>query len=131
MRRPGEVTTAMLSVPIRRLDNLLKEEQNVLSIIVVLILCGVLQLVFGFTIPYLIIGLLGLMIVICSAALMNDIWRGRSRWLLLGVFQPLPMCLVVYFVYVNLSEALDKDDAYLATEDDLERSIQKNLEDRE
>ena len=92
--------------------------------------CGAAQLVFAFTIPYVTIGLLGSLEIGGAFLLLRAVWARSTNLLILGVFQFVPAFCIVYFDYVNLAEALDKDAIELATEDDLERTVQKNVEDR-
>ena len=107
------------------------EEARVLLLLGILGCCGTLQLTFAVTIPNVPIGVLGLVVVTCSYLLAREVWLfRRTKHLLYGVFQPLPLVFVSYTDYVKLAEALDEDEVTLATEDDLERSVQKNLEDR-
>ena len=105
-------------------------ERRVLAVLAACGLCGMFQLIFAFTIPYLTIGLLGLFVLGGSTALARDVWYERRRFIWIGIFQPIPSFLIVYTSYVNLAEALDADDTSLATEDDLERSVQENMADR-
>ena len=93
--------------------------------------CGALQLFFAFSIPYFTIGLLGLLVLCGSIGLAREIYMARTKYLLwVGFFQAVPMITLVYVDYVHLSEALDADSFHVATEDDLEQSIQQNVTDR-
>ena len=106
------------------------EEATVLKICGVLALCGTLQVVFAFTIPYITIGLLGLVVISGSYALAREIFLfRRTKYLYYGVFQPLPLILLVYADFVRLAEALDKDSVSLASTDDFERAVQKHMDD--
>ena len=105
-------------------------EQRLCAALLVLAACGLLQLIFAFTIPYFTIGLLGMFVLGSAMALAREMWLQRARHLIYAVMQPPITCIVVYIDYVNLAEALDKDATQLATEDDLERTVQKNLADR-
>ena len=107
------------------------EEARVLLLLGILGCCGSLQLTFAVTIPNLPIGVLGLVVVSCSYLLAREVWMfRRTKHLLYGVFQPLPLVFFSYTDYVKLAEALDADEVTLATEDDLERSVQNHMGDR-
>ena len=104
-------------------------ECRVYTTLILLGICGAVQLVFAFSIPYLTIGLLGLAVMGGSIALARDLLFQRRRYLLLGIMQPPLTFVIVYTDYVKLAKALDQD-GFVATEDDLERMVQNNLVDR-
>jgi len=107
------------------------EERRVLVRLLLLSMCGVQQLVFAVTIPFFGMALLGGFILTGACWMAREIaWLRRTDWLLVGIFQPLPVTICTYVNYVNLAEALDKDAYQLATEDDLEQSVEKSLADR-
>ena len=107
-----------------------EKEKFVITLLGSIAACGAAQLVFAFTIPYVTIGLLGSLEIGGAFLLLRAVWARSTNLLILGVFQFVPAFCIVYFDYVNLAEALDKDAIELATEDDLERTVQKNVEDR-
>ena len=112
-------------------DLISRPRRRMLFLLLCLSLCGVMQLYFSFSIPYFTIGLLGLMVLCGSIALAREVYMRRTKYLLwVGFFQAIPMIVLVYVDYVNLAEALDKDDSHAATEDDLEHTIRKNVSDR-
>ena len=115
----------------QRLANALERaECRVYTILAILGTFGAMQLLFAFTIPYLTIGLLGLAVLSGSIALARDMMYRRHRYLLFAILQPPLTFVIVYTDYVSLAKALDQD-GVLATEDDLERSVQTNVGDRD
>ena len=124
----GEQLRALLGAPPAPLR---PEERKVLSILAATAFCGSMQLVFAFTIPFIAIGALGLIVLSGSIALAREVFIfRRTKNLLYGVFQPFALLILTYMDYVMLAEALDKDEVTLASSDNLERSLQKNLGDR-
>ena len=112
-------------------DLVAQPRKRMLMLLCCLGLCGALQLFLAFSIPYFTIGLLGLLVLCGSIGLAREILLRRTRYLLwVGFFQPIPLIMLVYVDYVNLAEALDADSYHVATEDDLERSVQQNVTDR-
>ena len=71
-----------------------------------------------------------MLVMFGSYGLARDIWTGQRRWLLLGIFQPVLSVFIIYTDYITLAEALDNDAIDVATEDDLERTLEKSMADR-
>jgi hypothetical protein len=86
---------------------LVREECELLAVTGAITVCGVAKLIFAFTIPYLTIGMLGLLEVCCSAVLANEVIKHRGRYLLFVIVLPLPAFVVLYSNFVSLAEALD------------------------
>ena len=105
-------------------------EKYALFLLASIAACGAAQLVFAFSIPYITIGVLGSLEIVGALLLARAVRERTTHLLIFGVFQFVPAFGIVYTDYVRLAEALDKDAIELATEDDLERTVQKNVEDR-
>jgi hypothetical protein len=111
-------------------DSIVVHRRRTFALLITTSMCGSLQLLLAFTIPFFDLGLLGLVLLGGSILFMRELWLDRMRYLTIGIFQPVLVCLLVYIDYTKLAEALDRDSYYVATEDDLERTVQSNIADR-
>ena len=108
----------------------LREERRVLLLSAASMVCGALQVLFAFTIPFWEIGVLGVASIVLNGLLMHEVWLRRTDHLLNAVFAPVPIVVLEYIIYVMLAEALDQDSYHIADEDNLEQSVERNFTDR-
>ena len=100
----------------------IEEESRVIRLIIASTACCTLQVILAFTIPFMVLGFVGVLGLAYNGVLVREVWMRRIDWLLYAVFAPIPVLVIEYTIYVLLAEALDADSYHLADEDDLERS---------
>ena len=109
---------------------LLPEERRGLLWAAASAICSVLQLIFALTIPFPSVGVVGGATLLLTALLAREVWLRRLDYLIYAVLAPVPVVVIEYVMYLLLAEALDQDQYVLASEDDLEQSVEANLSDR-